>query len=180
MKIVTIQRDYGNRSDRKLARLKYTVDKYGVDWYKAELEKRTGFALEAPRPYAFTDRTERLRLATRITRVTGIIPFSWRTAGWWMTKNWPLRQPCWRWPRPERPISALPSTRSLILADMRKKDKAVINGILEKYRLTLHTDAASAIRRNSIACVALPTCGLALAESQRYLPSLLDRIEQLL
>ena len=57
--IVTIQRDYGNRSDRKLARLKYTVDKYGTDWYRQELEKRTGFLLEAPRPYEFTDRTER-------------------------------------------------------------------------------------------------------------------------
>src|ERR1700759_3179106 len=56
--IVTIQRDYGNRSDRKLARLKYTVDKYGVDWYREELEKRTGFALEAARPYTFTDRTD--------------------------------------------------------------------------------------------------------------------------
>jgi sulfite reductase (NADPH) hemoprotein beta-component len=57
--IVTIQRDYGNRGDRKLARLKYTVDKYGTDWYRQELEKRTGFPLEAPRPYEFTDRTER-------------------------------------------------------------------------------------------------------------------------
>jgi len=56
--IVTIQRDYGNRSDRKLARLKYTVDKYGVDWYKEELERRTGFALEEPRPYTFTDRKD--------------------------------------------------------------------------------------------------------------------------
>src|SRR5260370_12557282 len=56
--IVTIQRDYGNRSDRKLARLKYKVDKYGVDWYRQELEKRTGFPLEEARPYTFTDRKD--------------------------------------------------------------------------------------------------------------------------
>ncbi|WP_431215761.1 hypothetical protein ACQ86N_14525 [Puia sp. P3] len=56
--VVTIQRDYGNRSDRKLARLKYTVDKYGLDWYRAELEKRVGFPLEDPRPFTFTDRTD--------------------------------------------------------------------------------------------------------------------------
>src|ERR1700733_10513829 len=56
--IVTIQRDYGNRSDRKLARLKYTVDKYGVDWYKSELEKRTGFALMPARPFEFSEQTD--------------------------------------------------------------------------------------------------------------------------
>ncbi|MFI5124802.1 MAG: NADPH-dependent assimilatory sulfite reductase hemoprotein subunit, partial [Chitinophagales bacterium] len=56
--IATIQRDYGNRSDRKLARLKYTVDKYGMAWYKEELEKRTGFPLEEARPYSFTDRKD--------------------------------------------------------------------------------------------------------------------------
>ncbi|HMI62903.1 MAG TPA: NADPH-dependent assimilatory sulfite reductase hemoprotein subunit, partial [Puia sp.] len=56
--IVTIQRDYGNRSDRKLSRLKYTLDKYGIEWYKTELAKRTGFALEESRPYVFTDRKD--------------------------------------------------------------------------------------------------------------------------
>src|SRR5882672_154985 len=56
--IVTIQRDFGNRSDRKLARLKYTLDKVGVDWFKQELENRTGFALEDARPYQFTSRTD--------------------------------------------------------------------------------------------------------------------------
>src|SRR5580698_57791 len=56
--IVTIQRDYGNRSDRKLARLKYTIDKYGIEWYKKELAQRTGFELEEARPYTFTDRKD--------------------------------------------------------------------------------------------------------------------------
>jgi len=70
--------------------------------------------------------------------------------------------------------------QNLILADIRKKDKARINEILERFGIIAHTDAASAIRRNSIACVALPTCPLALAEAQRYLPSLISRIEGLL
>ncbi|MEJ7769589.1 MAG: NADPH-dependent assimilatory sulfite reductase hemoprotein subunit, partial [Chitinophagaceae bacterium] len=56
--IVTIQRDYGNRSDRKLARLKYTVDKYGVDWFKNEIQNRTGFKLQDPRPYLFLQRQD--------------------------------------------------------------------------------------------------------------------------
>src|SRR6202012_1840361 len=56
--VLTVQRDYGNRSDRKLARLKYTVDKYGTEWFRTELEKRTGFKLEEPKPYTFTQRID--------------------------------------------------------------------------------------------------------------------------
>jgi sulfite reductase (NADPH) hemoprotein beta-component len=69
--------------------------------------------------------------------------------------------------------------QKIIVADVRKKDKSLINGILEKFNLLLHTETASVIRKNSIACVALPTCGLALAESQRYLPTLISHIEGL-
>ena len=71
--IVTIQRDYGNRSDRKLSRLKYTVDKYGVEWYKKELETRTGFALEEARPYSFTDRNDEYMAGIRTIRDSGTI-----------------------------------------------------------------------------------------------------------
>jgi len=71
-------------------------------------------------------------------------------------------------------------TQNLILSDIKAKDKAVVQKILEKYRIIEHTEAASAVRKNSIACVALPTCGLALAEAQRYLPTLLGKVEGLL
>jgi sulfite reductase (NADPH) hemoprotein beta-component len=70
--------------------------------------------------------------------------------------------------------------QKVIVADVRPKDKKLINGILDKFNVIGHTEAASAIRKNSIACVALPTCGLALAESQRYLPTLITHIERLL
>ncbi len=56
--ILTIQRDYGNRSDRKLARLKYTVDRLGLDWWKEELQKRAGYKLEEARPFAFEERRD--------------------------------------------------------------------------------------------------------------------------
>ncbi|WP_317167846.1 hypothetical protein [Blattabacterium cuenoti] len=56
--ILTIQRDYGNRIDRKLARLKYTIDNYGIDWVKKELKKRIGFSLEKEHPFVFTERTD--------------------------------------------------------------------------------------------------------------------------
>ncbi len=177
--IVTIQRDYGNRSDRKLARLKYTVDKYGIDWYRQELEKRTGFPLEAPRPYEFTDRTER---------------FGWHQdhkGGWHYTlfvengrvvddEKSAIKTALLEVAQTGKANFRFTVNQKIIVADVSKKNKPLINGILEKFNVLRHTETASAIRKNSIACVALPTCGLALAESQRYLPSLISHIEGLL
>jgi sulfite reductase (NADPH) hemoprotein beta-component len=177
--IVTIQRDYGNRSDRKLARLKYTVDKYGTDWYRQELENRTGFPLEAPRPYEFTDRTER---------------FGWQQdhkGGWHYTlfvengrvvddERSALKTALLEVAQTGKANFRFTVNQKIIVADVSKKNKPLINGILEKFNVIRHTETASAIRKNSIACVALPTCGLALAESQRYLPSLITHIEGLL
>ncbi|HXD79683.1 MAG TPA: NADPH-dependent assimilatory sulfite reductase hemoprotein subunit [Puia sp.] len=177
--VVTIQRDYGNRSDRKLARLKYTLDKYGEEWYRQELEKRTGFPLEPPRPYAFSDRTEH---------------FGWQQdhMGLWHytvfiengrvvdDEKVALKTALLEVAETKRANFRFTVNQKIIVADVRKEDKARVHAILEKYGLIGHTENASAIRKNSIACVALPTCGLALAESQRYLPTLLGRIEQLL
>ena len=177
--IVTIQRDYGNRTDRKLARLKYTLDKYGAEWYKQELAKRTGFELEPARPYVFNDRTDY---------------FGWQQnhQGLWYytlfvesgrvydSEKLALKTALLEIAQTGKANFRFTANQGLILADIRKKDKTLINGLLEKYNLLAHTENASAIRRNSIACVALPTCGLALAEAQRYLPSLLTQIENLL
>ena len=177
--IVTIQRDYGNRSDRKLARLKYTIDKYGIDWYKQELTRRTGFELEQARPYTFTDRKdyygwqqnhqgrwyytpfvengrilddEKVALKTALLEIAVTGKANFRFTG----------------------------NQSVIVADIDKKDKPAIDKILRKYKIIEHTESASAIRKNSIACVALPTCPLALAEAQRYLPDLIGKIDSLL
>ncbi|HEV3411041.1 MAG TPA: NADPH-dependent assimilatory sulfite reductase hemoprotein subunit [Puia sp.] len=177
--VVTIQRDYGNRTDRKFARLKYTVDKYGTDWYRQELERRTGFCLEEPRPYAFIDRTEHFgwqqdhkklwhyTLFVENGRVVDDEKIALKTALLEVAQT-------------GKANFRFTVNQKIIIADVRVKDKPLINGILEKFNLIRHTDTASAIRKNSIACVALPTCGLALAESQRYLPSLISQIENLL
>ena len=177
--IVTIQRDYGNRTDRKLARLKYTVDKYGTEWYKQELAKRTGFELEPARPYVFNDRTDY---------------FGWQQnhQGLWYytlfiesgriydSEKLALKTALLEVAQTGKANFRFTANQGLILADIKKKDKPLINGLLEKYHLLAHTENASAIRKNSIACVALPTCSLALAEAQRYLPSLITHIEKLL
>ena len=177
--IVTIQRDYGNRSDRKLARLKYTIDKYGIEWYKQELAKRTGFQLEEPRPCTFTDRKDY---------------YGWQQnhqGRWYYTpfiengrilddEQIALKTALLEIAMTGKANFRFSANQSLILSDIDKKDKAAINSILDKFKIIEHTEAASAIRKNSIACVALPTCALALAESQRYLPGLISKIEPLL
>ncbi|MEO7489273.1 MAG: sulfite reductase subunit beta, partial [Ferruginibacter sp.] len=71
------------------------------------------------------------------------------------------------------------SNQNMIISDVADKDKGAINEILERFKIIEHTEAASHLRKNSIACVALPTCPLALAEGQRYLPTLISKIEPL-
>jgi sulfite reductase (NADPH) hemoprotein beta-component len=177
--IVTIQRDYGNRSDRKLARLKYTLDKYGVDWYKQELARRTGFGLEEARPYTFTDRKDYYGWQENYQGHWYYTPFieSGRVLD---DERVALKTALYEIAETGKTNFRFTGNQNLILADIRKKDKSAIEKILKKYKVIEHTEAASGIRKNSIACVALPTCPLALAEAQRYLPELIGKIEPLL
>lgn len=177
--IATIQRDYGNRSDRKLARLKYTVDKYGVDWFKAELLKRTGFGLAPAVDRIFTSRKDYFGWQPNATglwyytmfvengRVTDDETAAIKTALLEIAKTGKanFRFTC---------------NQNVIISDVKEADKVVVNEILQRYDILSYTDNVSVIRRNSMACVALPTCPLALAEAQRYMPSLISKIEPVL
>jgi sulfite reductase (NADPH) hemoprotein beta-component len=177
--IVTIQRDYGNRSDRKLSRLKYTIDKYGVEWYKEELTKRTGFQLEEARPVVFTDRKDYYGWQQNHLGLWYYTPFieSGRILD---DEQVAMKSALLEIAETGKANFRFTGNQGLILADIKKKDKAVVEKILAKYKVIEHTEAASAIRKNAIACVALPTCPLALAEAQRYLPDLIGKIEPLL
>jgi sulfite reductase (NADPH) hemoprotein beta-component len=177
--ILTIQRDHGNRSDRKLARLKYTLDRLGVDWFKKELEKRTEFALEEARPYNFTQRTDY---------------FGWYVSDqglWYYTvfvengrildaEQNKLKSALLAIAKTGKADFRFTCNQNVILADIGEKDKYIIEEIIERHGIVAHTDGASVLRRNSMACVALNTCPLALAEGQRYLPSLISKIEPLI
>lgn len=177
--ILTIQRDYGNRSDRKLARLKYTIDKLGVNWFKLELEKRIGFALEEAKPIAFTQRVDH---------------FGWQTnaQGLWYytvlvengrvldTETLPLKSALLAIAKTGLSNFRFTCTQNLILSDIQADDKQTVHAILEKFGIIAHTELSSLIRKNSMACTSLPTCPLALAEAQRYLPDLLTKIEPIL
>ena len=177
--ILTVQRDYGNRSDRKLARLKYTLDKYGVDWFKTELEKRIGFALEAPRPYHFSERKDY---------------FGWHRNEqglWYYTvfvengrvlddEQVSLKAALLEVAKTGKANFRFTCNQNVILSDIKEEDKQQVHEILEQFNIIQHTQGSSEVRKNSMACVAFNTCPLALAEGQRYLPQLISKIEPIL
>lgn len=176
---LTVQRDFGNRSDRKLARLKYTVDRMGIDAFRTELENRCGFKLEEAKPYIFTTRSDY---------------YGWQKGEnglWYYTafvengrvlddEKIALKSALLEVAKTGKTNFLFTSTQNIIVADVKEEDKAAINSILEQFKIIEHTESASLIRKNSIACVALPTCPLALAEAQRYMPELISKIEPLL
>lgn len=177
--VVTTQRDFGNRSDRKLARLKYTVDRMGVENFRKEVEKRCGFDLEEAKPYTFTTRSDYYgwhqgenglwyyTVFVENGRVTDDEKVALKTAMLEVAKTGKCN-------------FHFTATQNVMLADVKEADKAALHKILEDFKIIEHTEKASLIRKNSIACVALPTCPLALAEAQRYMPELLTKIEPLL
>lgn len=177
--VLTIQRDYGNRNDRKLARLKYTIDKHGIEWFKQELERRIGFRLSNPRPYQFTERKDY---------------YGWlqnHEGLWYFTvfvengkvedsEKIKLKSALLAVAKTGKANFRFTCSQNVIVADLLDKDKARIDKILREHGVIGHNDSTSHLRKNSMACVALSTCPLALAEGQRYLPSLISKIESLM
>ena len=177
--IITIQRDFGNRSDRKLARIKYTFDRMGEEVFRTELEKRCGFKLEKTRAYNFTSRKDL---------------YGWlqdHEGNWHYTmfiengrvlddETLALKTALLEIAETGKANFRFTSNQNLILSDIADVDKKAIEIILNKYNIIQQNEDASAFRKNAIACVALPTCPLALAEGQRYYPTLISKIEPLL
>jgi sulfite reductase (NADPH) hemoprotein beta-component len=176
-KVITIQRDYGNRSERKNARFKYTVDRLGLETVKEELEERLGWSLGEAKPYHFDNNGDRygwvkgnrgkwhLTLFVEGGRVADFDGYKLKTG---------LREIA----KIHTGDIRLTSNQNIIIADVSAQKKKKINELIEQYGLT-DGEHISALRRSSIACVALPTCGLAMAEAERYLPGLIDKIEEI-
>jgi sulfite reductase (NADPH) hemoprotein beta-component len=176
--VVRIQRDYGDRSDRKHARLKYTIDDRGVEWFKDELAARLGRPLEQPRPFTFEHNGDRYGWVEGLQGMSHLTLF---------VQNGRVKD------TPELPLMTglreiakvhdgdfrLTANQNLIIANVGAQNRARIDALLERYGMA-NTHARSALRVNSMACVALPTCGLAMAESERYLPDLLVKLERVL
>jgi sulfite reductase (NADPH) hemoprotein beta-component len=176
--IVTLQRDFGDRSNRKHARFKYTVENRGLQWIREELERRLGYVLEPAQVYEFTQNgdhfgwqqsddgawhlllfTENGRLADteRARQLTGMREIA-------RIHNGDFR---------------LTPNQNVVIAKVEASQKSAIDTLVNQYGLDTYKKL-SRLRLHSMACVALPTCGQAMAEAERYLPSLIGKIETLL
>ena len=176
--VVTTQRDFGDRSERKHARLKYTIDDRGLDWFRGEVVERSGVTLDAPKPFGFTGNGD---------------VYGWQqddSGNWHYTlfiqsgrvADFADR----RLMSGLRDIAALHDgefrltpNQNLSISNVGSGKRAAIDALLKRYGIA-NTQNVSPLRLHSLACVAFPTCGLAMAESERYLPSLLDRLDALL
>ncbi|WP_426702850.1 assimilatory sulfite reductase (NADPH) hemoprotein subunit [Rhodanobacter sp. Col0626] len=176
--VIGVQRDWGDRHERKHARLKYTLDRRGVDAFKAEVELRLGHSLAAPRDYHFAHNGDR---------------YGWvegHDGRWHLTLHIESGRLVdtgeRRWLSGLRELAKvhtgdfrLTCNQNVIVANVATSARARIDALVHEYGLDGYA-TQSAIRRHAIACVALPTCGLAMAESERYLPALLPKLEALL
>ena len=176
--VITTQRDHGDRTNRRHARLKYTIEYRGLSWFQAEVERRAGFALAPARPYAFTKIAD---------------DFGWHRAadGSWYFVLFVLSgrihdTPAQQLKTALREIARihdgdfrLTTSQNISISGVSDAQKPRIEAILAQHGLA-DQNRQSGLRLNALACVALPTCGLALAEAERALPALLVRLEEVL
>jgi sulfite reductase (NADPH) hemoprotein beta-component len=172
--VVTVQRDWGDRSDRKHARLKYTIEDRGLDAFRAEVEVRAKTKLDAPRPFTFTSMGDRFGWARGEDGKGHLTLFvqsgRLRDAGPGAQQMSAMRQIA----RLDIGDLRITPNQNLIVANVPAERQEEVSAIAEANGLMA---PQSGLRRNSMACVALPTCGLALAESERYLPQLMDALD---
>jgi sulfite reductase (NADPH) hemoprotein beta-component len=176
--VMSVQRDYGDRKDRAHARFKYTIDDKGLDWIKAEIETRLGFPLEPARDFVFDTNGDVLGWSESDGGLAQFTLFieNGRIAS---RPGNTLMDALLAIAKVHSGTFRLTPNQNLAIADVTREQRPVIQALLEEFGLA-NQAGASALRRNSMACVALPTCGLAMAESERYLPSLISKIETIL
>jgi sulfite reductase (NADPH) hemoprotein beta-component len=173
-KVMLVQRDWGNREVRKNARLKYTIERFGIDKFRDEVENRLGYKLGEARPFKFTsmgdpigwkqglDKKWHLGLFIENGRIKDTADKKIRTA---------IREIA----NAGGVTFAVTGNQNIIICNVGAKQKTKIEAILKSHGIAIAT--SSGLRRNSISCVSLPTCGLALAESERFLPELITALE---
>jgi len=173
--VLTTQRDFGDRTNRKHARLKYTIDDRGLDWFKAEVERRLGHPLAPARAFAFDGNGDRYGWVKGVGDTWHFTLF---------VMNGRIRDDG------DRPLLTalreiakvhdgdfrMTGNQNLMIANVSKANKRRIDSLLDHYRLKDGVEKTG-LRLASMACVALPSCGQAMAESERYLPSLLDKLD---
>jgi sulfite reductase (NADPH) hemoprotein beta-component len=178
--VLTIHRDFGDRQNRKHARLKYVLEDRGPEWFRQELERRVGFEFEAPKPFKFDKQGDAFgwnrqadgQLFLGLFVETGRI----KDKEGWKLKT-ALRQVVEKY----QPEIRLTPSNNVILANIAPAQRDEITSLFASHGIQTEPERqGSTLRRASMACVSLPTCGLALAEAERYLPDLITRLEALL
>lgn len=175
--VVTVQRDWGNRVNRKNAKTKYTLERVGVDTFKAEVEKRAQVTFADSRPYTFTGRGDRIGWVQGVDGKHHLTLFieNGRLLDY---PDKPLKSGCAQIAQIHKGDFRLTANQNLIVAGVANEDKAKIERIAKAHGLM--PDHLSAQRRDAMACVSLPTCPLAMAEAERYLPDAVTTLENLL
>jgi sulfite reductase (ferredoxin) len=173
--IIKVQRDHGNRVDRKQARMKYLVRKLGLDAFRELVEQQVGFKLEPPHSADVTEVNDHIGwedqgndrwcygLNIENGRLADTTSHRLKTA---------VREIC----QQLNPDIRLTANQSLLFANLKDQDRATLEQILREHDVPL-SEQCSTVRRWSMACVALPTCGLAITESERALPGVIDELE---
>jgi sulfite reductase (NADPH) hemoprotein beta-component len=173
--VLTTQRDFGNRAVRKRARLKYTIEDRGLEWFVAEITRRQGFALEPARPFEFTTTGDR---------------FGWiegHDGRWHLTlrieagriadnESGPRLTGLREIAKVHRGDFRLTPNQNLTIANVAPGERNFIDALVVRYGLNRH-ERATPVARDALACVALPTCALAMAEAERYLPRLVRLVD---
>lgn len=177
-KTVTIQRDYGDRAVRKHARFKYTIDDRGIEWFVNELQVRLGWSLQETRPYHFESNGDRYGWVKGSNNKWHFTMFI-QNGRIKDEDDYKLMTGLREIAQLNKGDFRLTANQNLIIGNLTSQAKKKIEDIIEQYKLT-DGSAYSALRRNSMACVAFPTCGLAMAESERYLPTLIDKLDEII
>ena len=176
--VVALQRDYGDRSTRKHARLKYTIDDHGLEWFCEELFGRLGYELPKPKKFAFLSRGDQFGWSENIhgsSDLTLFIPEG-RIKD---TDQHRLLTGLREVARIHKGDFRLTANQNLIISGVEPVTRLAVERLLDEYGVNA-LQQVSPLRQQALACVAFPSCGLALAEAERYLPELTEKIEAVL
>ncbi|QKJ87144.1 assimilatory sulfite reductase (NADPH) hemoprotein subunit [Paramixta manurensis] len=175
--VVSTQRDWGNRTNRRNAKTKYTLERVGVEVFKAEVERRSGHTFAPAQAYAFTGRGDRIGWVAGVDgkyHLTLFIP-----SGRLVDKaDSPLKSGVAEIARIHRGDFRLTANQNLIIAGVDETNREQIDGLARRYGLV--RDELSPQRKSAMACVSFPTCPLAMAEAERVLPDFIQALETLL
>lgn len=176
--IITIQRDWGDRLNRKHAKTKYTLVRVGIQSFKQEIERRSGLKLHPIHPYIFTDRGDRFGWIqgfnkdywhfTLFVENGRILNSNDKLLKKGLVEIAKIHSGCFR----------ITTNQNLIISDVHKSNKLIVDNLLKQYDLL--NDSVSVQKQLSMACVSFPTCPLAMAEAERFLPEFVKKIEKIL